>query len=316
MDLNIWNIFNKQDRIPDDDSHRIGTIYIDDQTQDTTSDFILQRKSFWQYDDDRFFSSAWQFIDPEHDMDLTITPVLNNQVVPFILAPFWEGSCTVKGTVQGDSVKGQSFAELLHIYENPEIQLISPNVEDLWDGSQHVFWTLKNSDDGNPLKYDIYFRQGRNGISQRIVSALSDTSYLWDVSGLAGMDSCALIVAGYSIDSTISAADTSDQMFSIVSPQSISQADNAKRYEYGLYQNYPNPFNPSTRISFSLPKTEYVVLKIYNSLGQSVNTLINQYVKAGDHEVVFNGQNLSSGIYFYRIEAGTWQEMRKMILVK
>jgi predicted secreted hydrolase len=316
MDLNIWNIFNKQDRIPADDSHRICTVYIDDQTQDTTSAFILRRKAFWEYDDGRFFSSGWQFIDPEHDIDLTIIPVLRNQVVPFILAPFWEGSCRVKGVVEGDSVKGQSFAELLHIYENPQIRLISPNVENLWDGSQPVSWTLKNPDGGNPLKYDLFYRQGRNGVPQRIVSALSDTSSSWDVSGLVGMDSCVLIVAGYSVDSTITAADTSDQMFSIVPPLSIGSADDSKTYQYKLYQNYPNPFNPSTHISFSLPQREHVVIDIYNTIGQYIKTVKNQVLNAGYHELVFDGQNLSSGIYFYRIEAGTWQEIKKMILIK
>jgi hypothetical protein len=130
------------------------------------------------------------------------------------------------------------------------------------------------------------------------------------------MDSCVLIVAGYSVDSTITAADTSDQMFSIVPPLSIGSADDSKTYQYKLYQNYPNPFNPSTHISFSLPQREHVVIDIYNTIGQYIKTVKNQVLNAGYHELVFDGQNLSSGIYFYRIEAGTWQEIKKMILIK
>ena len=83
-----------------------------------------------------------------------------------------------------------------------------------------------------------------------------------------------------------------------------------------LHQNYPNPFNPSTQISFNLPKPEFVTLEIYNTLGQKIETLLNKAMKAGQHEVEFNAQNLSSGIYFYRIEAGEFQDVKKMVLLR
>ena len=86
--------------------------------------------------------------------------------------------------------------------------------------------------------------------------------------------------------------------------------------EFALKQNYPNPFNPTTQISFALPKPENVTIKVYNTLGQRVATLINKRLKAGNHEVEFNPQNLSSGIYFYRIEAGEFQDVKKMILIR
>jgi hypothetical protein len=86
--------------------------------------------------------------------------------------------------------------------------------------------------------------------------------------------------------------------------------------QFRLYQNYPNPFNPSTQISFNLPKPEFVTLEIYNTLGQKIETLLNKAMKAGQHEVEFNAQNLSSGIYFYRIEAGEFQDVKKMVLLR
>ena len=85
--------------------------------------------------------------------------------------------------------------------------------------------------------------------------------------------------------------------------------------EFILSQNYPNPFNPSTKIKFSLPKPETVKIEVYNIIGQKIETLLNKPMPAGYHEVEFNGQNLSSGIYLYKIEAGAWQDVKKMILL-
>jgi len=87
--------------------------------------------------------------------------------------------------------------------------------------------------------------------------------------------------------------------------------------EFKLNQNYPNPFNPSTTINFSVPEENTLVsLKIYNSLGQEVGTLINQEVPAGNHEVQFDATGLSSGVYFYTLTAGSFVESKKMALMK
>ncbi len=87
--------------------------------------------------------------------------------------------------------------------------------------------------------------------------------------------------------------------------------------DYSLEQNYPNPFNPSTVINFSVPnENTLVTLKIYNSIGQEVGTLINQTVPAGNHEVQFNASGLSSGIYFYTLTAGNFVATNKMMLLK
>jgi hypothetical protein len=83
-----------------------------------------------------------------------------------------------------------------------------------------------------------------------------------------------------------------------------------------LYQNHPNPFNPSTKIKFTLPKPQNVNIEVYNTIGQRVETILNQHIKAGYHEVEFNAENLSSGVYFYRIEAGEFQDVKKMVLIK
>ena len=86
--------------------------------------------------------------------------------------------------------------------------------------------------------------------------------------------------------------------------------------EFSLNQNYPNPFNPSTKITYTLPINEKVVLRVYNILGKKVAELLNQDETAGKHTVQFNGNNLSSGVYFYSIIAGNFRETKKMILIK
>lgn len=86
--------------------------------------------------------------------------------------------------------------------------------------------------------------------------------------------------------------------------------------EFSLKQNYPNPFNPNTMISFTLPSNEFVTMKVYDKLGREVRTLINENKTAGAHSINFFGDDLASGIYFYKIQAGSFIETKKMMLVK
>ncbi|GAB1348252.1 hypothetical protein MASR1M107_04640 [Ignavibacteriales bacterium] len=92
--------------------------------------------------------------------------------------------------------------------------------------------------------------------------------------------------------------------------------DNVIPAEFNLSQNYPNPFNPSTAIEFSLPKGENVKLEIFDVLGRSVQTIINEYKEAGNYKVYFNAASLPSGMYIYRIDAGVKSSVKKMILMK
>jgi hypothetical protein len=86
--------------------------------------------------------------------------------------------------------------------------------------------------------------------------------------------------------------------------------------DYTLNQNYPNPFNPATVLSFTLPRSELVRLEVFNIAGQQVTVLVNDHVEAGFHEVEFDGSDLASGVYLYRLTAGHFTETRKMLLLK
>jgi hypothetical protein len=86
--------------------------------------------------------------------------------------------------------------------------------------------------------------------------------------------------------------------------------------DFHLEQNYPNPFNPSTTIQFRVPNSSFVNLKVYDILGREVATLVNEEKPAGNYEVEFNANDLSSGIYFYTLKAGKYLQTRKLILMK
>ncbi len=85
---------------------------------------------------------------------------------------------------------------------------------------------------------------------------------------------------------------------------------------FNLYQNYPNPFNPSTKIRFALKSPGMVSLKVYDILGNEIKTLVNEEKAAGTYEAKFNAKELSSGIYFYKIQTGSYSSTRKMLLIK
>ena len=83
-----------------------------------------------------------------------------------------------------------------------------------------------------------------------------------------------------------------------------------------LHQNFPNPFNPTTKIQYSIPQSSNVVIKVFNILGREIETLVNEEKPVGTYEVNWNASNLTSGVYFYRLQAGDFAQTRKMILLK
>jgi len=93
-------------------------------------------------------------------------------------------------------------------------------------------------------------------------------------------------------------------------------SDNEIPTKYALNQNYPNPFNPNTNIKFSLPKTETVTLRIYNVIGQVVATLVNEKLNPGNYTYNWDAKGFASGLYYLKMEAGSFAQIRKMILMK
>jgi hypothetical protein len=85
---------------------------------------------------------------------------------------------------------------------------------------------------------------------------------------------------------------------------------------YSLQQNYPNPFNPSTKIKYSVPQSSEVIIKVFDVLGNEIETLVKEEKPTGSYEITWNAANLPSGVYFYRLKADSFIDTKKMILLK
>ena len=101
----------------------------------------------------------------------------------------------------------------------------------------------------------------------------------------------------------------------ITSVEQLQRSDNLPK-EFRLQQNYPNPFNPSTTIRFAIPQRSDVTLKLYDILGRKVATLVDERLKTGEYNVVFDASALASGVYVYRIQAGEFVRSMKLMLLK
>lgn len=127
-----------------------------------------------------------------------------------------------------------------------------------------------------------------------------------------GANAWKLIVAsGYNGTAAVTNTQIYTEDFTGINPGISNTPD-----KYSLSQNYPNPFNPVTTINYSITVSSNVTLKIYNSLGAEVTTLVNDYRNAGTYSAAWNASEYASGIYFYTLESGSYKETKKMILVK
>jgi hypothetical protein len=158
---------------------------------------------------------------------------------------------------------------------------------------QTVQFTL----DGSPLPVTLASNTDSTGLS-----VLSD---VWT----------SVTAAAHSL--VLTGSDVNIDYIQLVRKEIVSSVgDNEVPLGYDLAQNYPNPFNPATEIQFALGKASHVTLTVFNLLGQKVTTLVDGPLSAGQHSVRFNASNLSTGVYFYRLEAGTFKANKKMLLLK
>ncbi len=172
--------------------------------------------------------------------------------------------------------------------------------------------------------------RSQSQIQNTMHMALTPEYYLTSDSGLAGywrMDEgtgqIAEDLSSYGNDATLGSSSNPDAEDPVWVPANIlilgakdGSSNTSIPSEYQLLQNYPNPFNPSTRINYSLPERFYVKINIYDILGNKIFTLVNEEKSAGNYSVYFNASRLSSGVYFYRLDAGSFSETRKMILIR
>ncbi len=142
-----------------------------------------------------------------------------------------------------------------------------------------------------------------------------DSGVTW-IDANSGLPSHNIQSVGISRKGQAYAATQNAGVFVAENATSIKGVENTIPSKYTLCQNYPNPFNPSTVISYQLPTASIVVLKVFDVLGRQVQTLVNERQSAGDHSVIFDAAKLPTGVYFYRLEAGTYHDTRKLLLLK
>lgn len=145
-----------------------------------------------------------------------------------------------------------------------------------------------------------------------VVSALPSTEleYKWLTPDVQS-DSCLLRI----FDNDSLFIDLSDSLFSIVSVVGVEKKDTFPLH-FSIEQNYPNPFNPATTINYSVPKTSVVTLKVYDILGKEIAVLVNEEKAPGNYKIQFDGNVLSSGVYFYRLQSDRFSQTKKLILMK
>jgi len=119
-----------------------------------------------------------------------------------------------------------------------------------------------------------------------------------------------------SVNGTHYVINSSNVLFMDALLTSVKNPNTGNPFQFNLSQNYPNPFNPSTKISYQLPVKSLVTLRVYDIIGREVATLVNEQQNPGLYDVTFDGSWLASGVYFYRIEAGTFIQTKKFVLLK
>ena len=299
MDLNLWNIFTSGRLIPDTPEYRILAAYVDETTQYTSSDFEIERLGFFCTDDEvNCYSKKWRLTSDTNNLDLVITALHTTTEVqlPF---RFFEGSLSISGTVNGVSVTGVGFAELLHYYEDPQVTFASPS-GGIYDIFTPISWNLSNPDDGRPVFYDLSYSIDNQNSFQSIATGLTESSYLWESPTVNDDDDIWFKIDAYSIDGILNSETISDMA-------TVSTLSNPE-YNLNGVKLYPNPTSTHLNLYFERPVSN-LRLEIIDVNGR----LLLQKEKLSTHAISINLNSISTGVYFVRVYSDTVEDFLKFI---
>jgi len=266
MDLNIWNLFTAEKQLPDDPAYRHLSVYVDEEIQYTNHDFELERLSWAKMPgSENCYAQSWRLSSERDQLDITYSTLHHNSEVqlPF---NFFEGPTNASGTVNGSQVSGIGFAELVNIYEAPEIRLIRPMK--IWNENFPIQWMVENPDDGRPLLFDLSYSIDEGSSWIPISEGLSDTLFYWNNHPFVNGDSCLFQVEGYTSDLTLQGAtEVSTHTFY------DDQYTSANLEALAEFRVYPNPVNKTLRIDWnaeSLPGSDIPDYEILDMMGRRV----------------------------------------------
>lgn len=192
---------------------------------------------------------------------------------------------------------------------SPYIKIIKPNGGERWNiGLDYYINWEKNVVE--PVKILLL----KNDSVYQLLTTSNSNFYLWSIDLKIKLDLEYKIKVISSVDSTI--YDLSDNNFSIIDSITAIEKENILSDKFCLYQNYPNPFNGITSFSFIINEENYTTLKIYNSLGEEVSSVIDKVLPKGRYSIKWNSNDLPSGIYYYRLTSGKNMTTKKFILMK
>jgi len=287
MDMNVWNIFTLDNRIPDTSTYRICSIYYNENQQETRSAFNLKRLKYTYMPDSLMcYSQQWRLRFDSVDLIIhTLNP--NREVgLPF---RFYEGSTQITGSVGNTSVTGVGFAELLHSYKKPQVAFLKPDTT-VWDqNSEPVVWQNLAPDDGNPIYYSLTYSIDGGTQYETLASNISDTVFLWDHSFLPDSTYCIFRIDARSIDSTLSTNILSDSVMLLLKTGIDEHNEEAN------LKIYPLPTNGLLNVAFK----QMEELTLFDPNGKQV------YHYAPPNTFNFlsiNLESLSSGAYFLQIK--------------
>lgn len=291
MDLNIYNLFTIDNTIPDNSDYRHFSAWVNDSSSFSASSFTLDRTQYVFMEDSlRCYGKQFHFV--YDSIDLTLTTIHDNQEV-FLPFRFYEGLMTVEGMVGNTPVSGSGFAELLHSYEHPLIQLINPVPNVTRNDQTTITWQLLNPDEGRPVSYDIWISMNDSSNYNAMVQGITDTTWIWNHTGIEAGSPFYLKINGYSVDTTLKGYAYSGQPL-FVHNELLSKQENHNKMTL-----YPVPTSKflNVRLGQTVNKAD---INIYNISGKH---MLNIQSFSGNHlQLPLN--TLDAGTYFLMIDNG------------
>jgi predicted secreted hydrolase len=284
MDMNLWNIFNTSNAIPNNAQYRSVAAYVNDSSQYTNSDLKIERLGFnWMPDSAKCYSSKWRITSSVNKIDLMVT-VQNTHTEVQLPFRFFEGATAVSGTVNGNEVTGFGFAELLHSYEPPKLNLLPPS-QGTYHPATPVTWQLTNPDDGRTVYYDLAYSINNKASFISIAQNLTDTSYQWTNPAVANGDKIWFKITAHSIDNKLQGIAISGDVATV-----------SLDHENGKIKIFPNPVGAKLHLEPAF-QSDNPGARIIDANGRLVYSIKSNSL-SDNIDVSF----LAPGIYFLAID--------------